>query len=108
MAVVQIGEQPWLGGIPTEGLAGDQIGRRIALLEDVREGPEVTQADIVNVIWSNGRIMDATSVTAPNAWRRYRYRMLDAYDAERAHPLPKPPITDRQLYDAMVHLGEPD
>jgi AcrR family transcriptional regulator len=68
--------------------------------------PDITQADIVNLIWSNGRIIDATSTTAPNAWRRQLYLMLDAYRAERAHPLPEPPMTDQQLYDAMVHLSK--
>jgi hypothetical protein len=32
--------------------------------------------------------------------------MLDAYRAERAHPIPEPPMTYEQLYDAMVHLSE--
>lgn len=68
---------------------------------------DITQADIVNLIWSNGVIIDATSATAPNAWRRYLYLMLDAYRAERAHPNPEPPMTSEQLYDAMVHLSQP-
>jgi AcrR family transcriptional regulator len=68
--------------------------------------PDIGQADIVNLIWSNGRIIDATSATAPNAWRRYLYLMLDAYRAERAHALPEPPMTNEQLYDAMVHLSK--
>lgn len=67
--------------------------------------PDITLADIVNLIWSNGRIIDATSATAPNAWRRYLYLMLDGYRAERAHPIPEPPMTYEQLYDAMVHLS---
>ncbi|MBB4138574.1 hypothetical protein BKA10_000368 [Microbacterium invictum] len=29
--------------------------------------------------------------------------MLDAYRAARAHPLAEPPMTDAQLYDAMVN-----
>lgn len=70
--------------------------------------PDITQADIVNLIWTNGRIIDATSATAPDAWRRYLHLMLDAYRAERAHPLPEPPMTDEQLYDAMVHLSRAD
>ena len=41
MAVVQIGEQAGLGGFPAEGLAGDEVGRRVALRDDVREEPEV-------------------------------------------------------------------
>ena len=68
--------------------------------------PDITQADIVNLIWSNGRIIDATSAKAPTAWRRQLYLMLDAYRAERAHSIPEPPMTDEQLYDAMVHLSE--
>jgi AcrR family transcriptional regulator len=67
--------------------------------------PDITRADIINLIWSNGRIIDATSTTAPEAWRRQLHLVLDAYRAERAHPLPEPPMTDGQLYDAMVHLG---
>jgi AcrR family transcriptional regulator len=67
---------------------------------------DITQADIVNLIWSLGPIIDATSTTAPNAWRRNLYLMLDAYRAERAHSIPEPPMTSEQLYDAMVHLSE--
>lgn len=73
-----------------------------------RVRPDIAQADIVNLIWSNGRIMDATSTTAPNAWRRSLHLMLDAYRAERAHPIPEPPMTAEQLYDAMVHLTNAD
>jgi AcrR family transcriptional regulator len=68
--------------------------------------PDITQADIVNLIWSNGRIIDATRAEAPTAWRRQLYLMLDAYRADRAHPIPEPPMTDEQLYDAMVHLSK--
>jgi hypothetical protein len=67
---------------------------------------DITQADIVTLIWSNGRIIDATRATAPNAWRRHLHLMLDAYRAERAHPIPEPPMTSDQLYDAMVALSD--
>jgi AcrR family transcriptional regulator len=91
----------------------DQMCRQI---EDVltraqeagKARPDITRADIVNLIWFNGRLIDATSTSAPNAWRRYLYLMLDAYRAERAHPLPEPPMTDQQLYDAMVRLSTAD
>jgi len=66
---------------------------------------DLALADIVNLIWANGSIMDATSATAPDAWRRSLHLMLDAYRAERAHPIAEPPMTDQQLYDAMVHLS---
>ncbi|WP_353951930.1 TetR/AcrR family transcriptional regulator [Knoellia sp. S7-12] len=68
--------------------------------------PDITQADIVNLIWANGRIIDATGTTAPDAWRRQLHLMLDAYRAERAHPIADPPMTSAQLYDAMVHLRD--
>lgn len=68
--------------------------------------PDITRADIINLIWSTGPIIDATATTAPNAWRRHLHLMLDAYRAERAHPIPEPPMADAQLYDAMVHLNE--
>jgi AcrR family transcriptional regulator len=68
--------------------------------------PDITQADIINLIWSHGQITRATNAAAPNAWRRYLHLMLDAYRAERAHPIPEPPMTDQQLYDSMVHLRE--
>jgi AcrR family transcriptional regulator len=89
----------------------DQMCRQIEdVLTRAQESGEarldITQADIVNLIWSNGRIIDATSVTAPTAWRRQLYLMLDAYRAERAHSIPEPPMTDEQLYNAMVHLNE--
>jgi AcrR family transcriptional regulator len=56
--------------------------------------PDISRADIVNLIWSNGRIIDATSAKAPTAWRRQLHLMLDAYRAERAHSLPEQPMTD--------------
>lgn len=70
--------------------------------------PDLTMADVVNLIWSNGRMIDATRVAAPNAWRRQLYLTLDAYRAERAHPIPEPPMTDEQLYDSMVQLTKTD
>lgn len=72
-----------------------------------RVRPDLAQADIINLIWSIGRIIDATSATAPTAWRRNFHLMLDAYRSERAHPIPEPPMTDEQLYAAMVHLSQP-
>lgn len=86
-----------------------QIGEVLTRAQDagwVR--PDITLADIVNLIWSNGRIMTATGTAAPNAWRRSLFLMLDAYRAERAHPIPEPPMTDQQLYDAMVGLSKTD
>jgi AcrR family transcriptional regulator len=84
-----------------------QIEDVLARAQEVGKArPDITRADIVNLIWSNGRIIDATSAKAPTAWRRQLYLMLDAYRAERAYSIPEPPMTDEQLYDAMVHLSK--
>ncbi|MDQ0643174.1 TetR/AcrR family transcriptional regulator [Microbacterium murale] len=86
-----------------------QIEDVLTRAQDAGEArPDITRADIVNLIWSNGRMIDATSTTVPNAWRRHLHLMLDAYRAERAHPIPEPPMTDAQLYDAMVQLNSVD
>ena len=88
----------------------DQMCRQIELVltraqESGEARPDITLADVVNLIWSNGRIMDATRAAAPDAWRRHLHLMLDAYRAERAHPIAEPPMTEKQLYDAMVNLS---
>lgn len=51
-------------------------------------------------------LVDATSAAAPTAWRRRVHLTPDAYRARRAHAIPEAPMTDEQLYDAMVHLGK--
>ena len=84
-----------------------QIEDVLTRAQEAREvRPDIALADIVSLIWSNGRMIDATSAAAPNAWRRNLHLMLDAYRAERAHPIPEPPMTDGQLYDAMVRLSQ--
>lgn len=69
---------------------------------------DLALADIVTLIWTHGRMIDATNATAPNAWQRQLHLMLDAYRAENAHPVSEPPLTDEQLYAAVVHLSQPD
>jgi AcrR family transcriptional regulator len=100
-------------GSPDTERIHDQMCREIKdVLTRAQEAGEarsdITLADIVNLIWFNGRMLDATSITAPNAWRRQLHLMLDAYRAKRAHPLPEPPMTEKQLYDAMVQLSKAD
>lgn len=97
------------GSAETERIHDEMCRQIEGVLTRAQEAGEarsdITIADIVNLIWSNGRMIDATTTTAPNAWRRHLYLMLDAYRAQRAHPIPEPPMTDEQLYDAMVHLS---
>lgn len=100
-------------GSPDTERIHDQMCRQIEdVLTRAQEAgavrPDIALADIVNLIWSNGRMIDATRTTAPNSWRRQLYLTLDAYRAAAAHPLPEPPMTDEQLYDAMVELNAAD
>ncbi len=67
--------------------------------------PDLTTEDLAFVIWSQSRINQATRDVAPRAWRRHLYLMLDGFRAERAHPLPEPPLTREQAYRAMLGLN---
>ncbi len=55
--------------------------------------------------WSNAKIVEATGAVAPDAWRRHLAFLLDAFRADRAHELPEPSLTPRQVYRAMLSLG---
>ena len=66
---------------------------------------DITSEDLAFVTWSHGRIAEATKGIAPRAWRRHLHLILDAFRAERASPLPEPPLTRTELYHAMVRLG---
>ena len=92
----------------------DAVQRRIAQLgveivaraqAQGRLRPDVAFEDLAFVIWSHSRITQATHGVAPCAWRRYVHLMLDAFRADRAHPLPEPPLTHDQLALAMLQLG---
>jgi hypothetical protein len=67
--------------------------------------PDLTTEDLAFVIWSQSRINQATRDVAPRAWRRHLYLMVDGFRAERAHPLPEPPMTREQAYRAMIGLS---
>ncbi|MEV6986452.1 TetR/AcrR family transcriptional regulator [Sphaerisporangium sp. NPDC051017] len=67
--------------------------------------PDVTAEDLALVVWAHTRITEATSAVCPSAWRRHLGLMLDAFRADRAHPLPEPPMRPDQVYKAMVDLG---
>jgi len=67
---------------------------------------DVTQEDLVFLHWANSRILQATRAAgAPDAWRRHLGLLLDGFRADRAHRLPEPPLSPRQVYRAMLTLG---
>jgi AcrR family transcriptional regulator len=67
---------------------------------------DVTVEDLAFVTWANTRILQAVRAAgAPDAWRRHLALLLDGFRAERASPLPVPPLSPRQVYRAMLTLG---
>jgi AcrR family transcriptional regulator len=67
---------------------------------------DLTLEDLALVTWANARILQAGRAGgAPDAWRRHLAFLLDGFRAERAHPLPQPPMSPAQVYRAMHNLG---
>jgi hypothetical protein len=66
---------------------------------------DLTLNDMFILLWSHSRIIEATYGVAPRAWRRHLHLMLDAYRAERAHPLPEPALTGREMELATGRLS---
>jgi AcrR family transcriptional regulator len=67
---------------------------------------DLTLEDLALVTWANARILQAgRAAGAPDAWQRHLGFLLDGFRAERAHPLPQPPLSPRQVHRAMVTLG---
>jgi len=67
---------------------------------------DLTLEDLAFVTWANTRILQAVRAAgAPDAWRRHLGLLLDGFRAERAAPLPEPPLSPRQVHRAMLVLG---
>jgi AcrR family transcriptional regulator len=85
----------------------DLVGQLIARAQGAGQlRADLTQEDLALVAWANSRILQAVRAAgAPDAWRRHLALLLDGFRADRAHPLPEPPLTPRQVYRAMLVLG---
>jgi hypothetical protein len=69
---------------------------------------DLTPEDLAFLTWGNARILPAVRAAgAPEAWRRYLGLLLDGFRADRASPLPQPPLSPQQVHRAMVTLGRP-
>jgi AcrR family transcriptional regulator len=67
---------------------------------------DITMEDLAFLNWANTRILPAVRAAgAPEAWRRHLGLLLDGFRADRAHPLPQPPLSPRQVHRAMLTLG---
>jgi AcrR family transcriptional regulator len=63
---------------------------------------DLAPTDITVLIWELGRVVDTTSSYAPDLWRRYLALALDGLRPQAARPLPRPPLTHRQIDKAMI------
>ena len=61
------------------------------------------------LLWTTGRVVDATRETAPEFWRRYLALAVDGLRAASATPLPRPPLTPakHRRGNARVHGAAP-
>jgi AcrR family transcriptional regulator len=67
---------------------------------------DLTLEDLALVTWANTRILQAgRAAGAAEAWRRHLGFLLDGFRADRAHRLPQPPLSPRQVHRAMLTLG---
>jgi AcrR family transcriptional regulator len=67
---------------------------------------DLTLEDLALVTWANTRILQGVRAAgAPESWRRHLGFLLDGFRADRAHPLPQPPLSPRQVHRAMLTLG---
>jgi AcrR family transcriptional regulator len=67
---------------------------------------DLTLEDLALVTWANSRILQAgRAAGVPDVWRRHLGLLLDGFRADRAHPLPQPPLSPRQVHRAMLTLG---
>jgi AcrR family transcriptional regulator len=64
--------------------------------------------DLVFLLIANGAFVAATSQIKATAWRRYVALFLEGCRADRAHPLPEPPLSERQMFRAMLTMSAGD
>jgi AcrR family transcriptional regulator len=63
--------------------------------------PDVVYEDISVLLWTTGRVVDATREIAPEFWQRHLALVVDGLRAHSASPLPQPPLTAAKHRQAM-------
>lgn len=61
--------------------------------------------DLVYLLIANGAFVEATSRIRPTAWKRFVALFLESCRADRAHPLPEPPLSGDEMFQAMVAVN---
>jgi AcrR family transcriptional regulator len=61
--------------------------------------------DLVMLLMANAGVITATGESAPNTWKRFVAYMIQAFAADHADPLPRPP-RPAAMYRALLRLSE--
>lgn len=69
--------------------------------------PDVVYEDISVLLWTTGRVVDATRGVEPDFWQRYLALAIDSLRASSATPLPRPPLSAAQHRQAMTRFADP-
>ena len=67
--------------------------------------PDVTFEDLSVLLWTTGRVVDATREVAPEFWQRYLALLVDGLRASGASPLPQPPLSAATHSEAMSRFA---
>ena len=67
--------------------------------------PDVVYEDISVLLWTTGRVVDATRDVEPDFWQRYLALAIDGLRASSATPLPRPPLTAAKHRLAMTSFA---
>jgi AcrR family transcriptional regulator len=62
---------------------------------------DVVYEDVSVLLWTTGRVVDATREVAPEFWQRYLALIVDGLRAHDASRLPQPPLTTAKHHEAM-------
>ncbi len=66
---------------------------------------DVVYEDLSVLLWTSGRVVDATRDVAPEFWRRHLALAIDGLRARDTTPLPHPPLTAVEHERAMERLA---
>jgi hypothetical protein len=70
-------------------------------LTEPRLRADVVYEDVSVLLWTTGRVVDATREVAPEFWQRYLALIVDGLRAHDASRLPQPPLTAAKHHEAM-------
>ena len=80
------------------------------LIESAQDAGElradVVYEDISVLLWTTGRVVDATRDVEPDFWQRYLALVVDGLRASSATPLPHPPLTAAKHQRAMTRFAQ--